>query len=290
MARRRQSPITWLMPLGTLVQFALPRWFVLPLARLAGALAFRLSHRQRRRVIENQRHLLGPAAGEQEVRRSARRVFTNLATNYADLLRAPVLRRRVTNLARIDLRELDRVLAGGRGCILVTAHIGNWDLAGVCVTALGYPLSAVIEPIPAGWSRTFNRYRSTMNLETVPMNDRDAIARALSAARVFTIVADRDLTGRGLLCPAFDARRSFPRGPAAYALRYRLPLVIGYLVLNPEPGRPPYVGLIEPEVEFKPTGDMSRDIDELTRTIAARLNRVLALYPDQWLVFRANWQ
>lgn len=278
------------MPLGTLLQFMLPRWSVIPLARLAGLLAFRFNHRLRARMLETQRHLLGPEADEPAVRRSAQRAFIHLAMNYADLLRAPVLRRRVTRLAQGEIGELDRVLARGRGCVLVTAHVGNWDLAGIYLTALGYPLAALVEPVPAGWSRTFNRYRSLMNLDAISMHDRDGIARALARRPVFTLVADRDLTGRGLLCPAFDSRRSYPRGPAAYALRHRMPLVIGYFVFRPEPGRPPYLGVIEPEIEFTPTGDLTRDVDELTWIVAARINRVLARYPDQWLVFRGGWQ
>jgi lauroyl/myristoyl acyltransferase len=66
MAARRKSPITWLMPLGTLVQFMLPRWFLLPLARLAGILACRFDHRRRAGATENCRHILGPDADSAE--------------------------------------------------------------------------------------------------------------------------------------------------------------------------------------------------------------------------------
>ncbi|HDR00138.1 MAG TPA: hypothetical protein ENN51_07650 [candidate division WOR-3 bacterium] len=286
----RQSPVTWLMPLGTLIQFALPRWFILPLVRLIGGLSFRWAGRRRELTIANQRRLLGPTADEREVLASARRVFVHLAMNYADLLRVPVFKRRVTSLARTDFRGLDRALESGRGCILVTAHLGNWDLAGVYVTACGYPLSAVVEPVPAGWSRTFNRYRSQTNLETISMRDREGMTRALTSNRVFTLVADRDLTGRGLPCPAFGATRSYPRGPAAYALRHDLPVVIGYFVFAQTRGHPPYIAVTEPPLGFRPSGDMSRDIDDLTRTIAARLNELIARYHDQWLVFRAGWK
>ena len=158
------------------------------------------------------------------------------------------------------------------------------------VTACGYPLSAVVEPVPAGWSRTFNRYRSQTNLETISMRDHEGMNRALTSGRVFTLVADRDLTGRGLPCPAFGATRSYPRGPAAYALRHNLPVVIGYFVFNHEPGRPPYLAATQPPLDFRPTGEMNRDIEELTRLIAARLNQAIARYPDQWLVFRAGWK
>ncbi len=292
-SRVRPSPLTWLFPLLTAVQFCLPRWFLLPLARLGGRIAARLNRRKLDRLVENCRHILGPGTPEPVVARTARESFIHIATSYFDMLRLPVLRHRAVRMGEIDaesLGNLDRALAPGRGAILVTAHIGNWDFAGAFLTALGYPLSAVVEPIPAGWTRTFNRYRSATDMETIPIPERRTMKRAIERRRVLTLVADRDLTGRGVLCPAFDARRAFPRGPAAYSLKYRLPVVVGHFVHQRGPGRPPYVGRIGPALEFSPTGSTDDDIVRFTRIIAGELNRIIARHPDQWLVFRADWQ
>ncbi len=289
MATRRKSHITWLMPLATAAQFFLPRWLLLPVVHLAGILAYRFNHGQRNRLIENYRHIFGPDAPKELLKRTARQAFINLAIGYMDLLRTPVLKKRVTSLADFDLTHLDKVLAKGKGVVLVTGHLGNWDLAGVFMTAQGYPLSAVVEPIPAGWTKTFNRYRSVTNMETIPIPDRRAITSAIHRHRLLTLVADRDLTGHGILCPSFDAYRSFPKGPAAYALKHRLPILIGYFVFQNRPGHPPYTGIVEPPLQFEPSGSLSADIDNFTRLIASHLNRIISRYPDQWLVFRAGW-
>jgi KDO2-lipid IV(A) lauroyltransferase len=278
------------MPVATITQFMLPRWVVVRIALLVGRLAWHLNRRQRERLLQNLRHVLGPAADEAAIRRHGRQAFANFAVNYADLLRIPVLRKRLAGIGDFEPVVLDRVMAQGRGYVLVTAHLGNWDLAGAFLAARGYPISAVVEPIPRGWTRTFNRYRSATNLEAIPIPERERTARALERRRLLALVADRDLTGRGLACPAFDAVRSFPRGPAVYALRYGVPVVLGYCVFQHRPGRPPYLGVVEPPFEFSPSGDMTADIDDLTRIIAERLNRLIAEYPDQWLVFKAGWQ
>ena len=277
------------MPLGTLVQFMLPRWFFVPLARLAGILLCRLDHRRRAGVIDNCRHILGSGADPAEVQAIVRRTFIHLAVNYLDLLRMPVLKRRVTRLVAADTGPLDRALARGRGAIMVTAHIGNWDLAGVYLTALGYRLSAVTEPIPAGWSKTFNRYRGVVGMETIPLTNRSAMVRALRRNRVFTLVADRDLTRNGVRCPAFDAHRYFPKGPAAYSLKYDVPIIIGHMLFDHRPGRPPYRARMDPPIEYEPVGDRKQDIRNLTLVVARRLNELIGQHPDQWLVFRADW-
>lgn len=277
------------MPIGTLLQFFLPRWSLEPIARLAGWVVWRTSRSRREQLTENARRIVGPAATETVISRTVLRTFQHLVMNYLDLLRVPVLRSRIVRLAEFNPQVLDAALAKGRGLVLVTAHVGNWDLAGCLLAALGYPTTAVIEPIPRGWSRTFNRYRRSTSMETIPMTDRHAIARALEQKRLLALVADRDLTGRGLRLPAFGAMRSYPRGPAAYALRYNVPIVVGWLVFQDSPGQPPYRAVVEPPIEFRPTGNTGADIDELTKILAERLNRLIATYPDQWPVFRAGW-
>ncbi|MBM3316209.1 lysophospholipid acyltransferase family protein, partial [candidate division WOR-3 bacterium] len=167
---------------------------------------------------------------------------------------------------------------------------GNWDLGGVFLSAREVPISAVVEPIPRGWTATVNRYRGALAMETIPIPDHRAIGRALERRRLLVLVADRDLTGRGIVLPAFGARRSYPRGPAVYALRYGTPVVVGCFVSQDRPGRPPYVATVEPPIEFTPSGDFDTDVPALTGIIARRLNALIARYPDQWLVFNAGWQ
>lgn len=284
------SYITLLMPLGTILQFFVPRWLALLFAHLGGRIAYRFNPSRRKLLLENCRHILGPDIPRKLLERTARQTFINLAINYADLMRTPVLKKGVIKLVEFDPTYMNRTLAQKKGAILVTAHIGNWDLAGVFMAALGYPLSAVVEQIPRGWTKTFNRYRCATNMETIPISDLRAMTRAIHHRRILTLVADRDLTKHGILCPAFDARRSFPKGPAAYSLKYKIPLVIGYFVAQNKPGHPPYLSVIDPQLQFKPTGQLHADIASFTRLIASRLNEIIRSYPDQWFVFQTGWQ
>lgn len=290
--RGRVSHVTWLMPLGTMLQFMLPRWVAIRLARIAGLLQFHLNPRLRRALLENYRHILKGRDRCEHIG-CARRAVTHLVVNTVDLLRTPVLRRRTLGLAEFAPHALDnlrRALSGRTGAILVTAHIGNWDLAGVILTSLGYPVSAAVEPIPAGWTTTFNRYRSVSYLETIPTSDRRGLAQAIARRRILALVADRDLTGNGVSCPAFGVTRAFPKGPAAYALKYSLPIIVGQMVAQRRPGHPPYLIEIDEPLWLRPTDDTEVDIVRGTRLVAERLNRMIAQFPDQWLVFRAEWQ
>ena len=242
------------MPLGAALQTLMPRWLALRIAWLLLAVAFPFLKEQRRVLADNARRIFGRELTPGEGDAYARRVLRNYATCMADLLRAPQMSRRRT-LHRIvphgSFREqLDRLLAGGKPGILVTGHVGNWDLAGVLVAYHGYPIVAVFERITRGMSDVFNRFRGTSGMELVAMGDREAMERAIASGKLFVLVADRDLKGSGLELPWFSGRRKFPRGAAAFALRYNVPIVIGYMVLEPGDAGHRYRAQVEPTIEF----------------------------------------
>jgi Kdo2-lipid IVA lauroyltransferase/acyltransferase len=287
--RERRAAITWLMPLGTLVQFMLPRWVMVRVAQVAGTIAYLSNRRGREKFMDNCRHVMGAGTPEPELRAVARRLFIHLVTNYLDLLSVPAIKRRVTNLVEFDSRGVDEMMAEGRGIVVVTGHIGNHDLAGVYMAAKGYPMSAVYEPVPGGWADTFNRYRGATAMETIPVSDRRSMARALLKHRLLALVSDRDITGNGTLCPAFDSYRYYPKGAAAYALRLNIPILVAACLFQYKPGRPPYY-MYYRRIRFTPTGDMNADVPAFTAEIAAALNGIIKEHPDQWLVFNGAWQ
>jgi KDO2-lipid IV(A) lauroyltransferase len=287
--KERRAAVTWLMPLGTIIQFMLPRWAIVRIARVAGALAYHLDRKGRERFTENCRHILAPGTPESEIAATARRLFFHYVLNILDLLRVPVMKHRVTRLVEFDPQAVDKMVAQNRGVLVVTGHIGNYDLAGVYMAAKGYPMSAVVEPVPGGWAETYNRYRSATAMETIPIPDRRAMIRALRHHRLLALVSDRDLTGNGILCPAFDSYRYYPKGAAAYSLRFKAPMVVAALLFQHKPGRRPYRLVYKP-VEFTPTGDVDANVTAFTHLMAAELNELIRLHPDQWLVFRGAWQ
>jgi len=290
MANKDISYVTWIMPLGTLVQFFLPRWLILPVLRFAGRVAFAFNRRQRERALANLRHVLGPDAPTDELRRAARRQLEYLVIGYLDLLRAPVLKRRVPSLVEWERDRLTALLGSPRSGVLITGHCGNWDLAGAFLSACGYHLSAVVEEVPRGWTETFDRYRSLNGMETIPMSRLKTMSDALKRGRWLTLVADRDFTGAGIPCRSFDAVRPFPKGPAAFSLLSGKPIAYIHLLFADRPGRPPYRLLCGELPGFAAIGDRRKDVAAYTREVARHLDGVVAEYPDQWLAFNAGWQ
>jgi KDO2-lipid IV(A) lauroyltransferase len=290
---RRQIQF-YLMPLGGLLQSFIPRWLALRIAWLLVWLAFPFLKSQRRVIAENFRYILGRELKRGEGDAFARRVMRNYATCMADLLRSPQLCRRRT-LDRLvpfreNIEELDRRLAGGKPLILVTGHCGNWDLAGIYLAYLGYPIVAVFERITRGMSDVFNRFRGTSGMGLIGLDERRQMTRAIESGKLFVLVGDRDLRGNGQELPWFSGRRTFPRGAAAFSLRYNVPIVIGYLVLEPGDSGCRYRAVVEPVTDFRPSGDHGADVEALTAQVVQRLERVVAKYSEQWFVFQPKWR
>jgi KDO2-lipid IV(A) lauroyltransferase len=283
----------YLMPLGELLQSFIPRWLALRIAWFGMWLAFPFLKGQRRVIAENFRHILGRELKPGEGDAIARRVQRNYATCMADLLRSPQLcrRRSLDRLVpfRENIEELDRRLAGGKSLILVTGHCGNWDLAGIYLAYLGYPIVAVFERITRGMSDVFNRFRGTSGMELIGLDERRRMTRAIESGKLFVLVGDRDLRGNGQELPWFSGRRTFPRGAAAFSLRYNVPIVIGCMVLEPGDPRQRYRARVEPVVEFRPSGDLDSDVEALTALVTKELEQVVARYPEQWFVFQPHW-
>ncbi len=279
-----------LMSLATLLQFLFPRWFSIQIAKILGIISFYILKRQRERICKNLTHILDLSDDSDKLKFYAKRTFINYSICLADLLRAPLLtKNQLLSMVKFDRKNFDRVLNKEKGLVLCTAHIGNWDLAGIFMSKLGYELAAVVEPIPQGFTEAMNRYRGLGGMELIPFTDKNNMDKALEQRKILVLLADRDLTYRGFELPTFKAKRSFPKGPAAFAIKYQVPIMLGYLLLNPKHGRP-YLGLIEPEINFTETGNFKQDVYNLTLIIAQRINQLIAKYPDQWFVFKADWR
>lgn len=261
----------------------------------AGAALGRLAYRPlgiRRDVVESQIAAAFPGLRGRELDAIARGAFEHLGrVTVETALLSRVDPAWVLELfAGVDGWDtVERLLAQGRGLIMVTGHLGNWELGGAYIAARGVPLDVVVRrmgnPLFDGY---LTRTRSRLGMTVV--RDRDAVRRTPRTLRSGGAVAFlTDQAGLNLastFVPFFGRPAKTPRGPAVFALRLEAPMVFGTALRLPD-GR---YRLSFEEVQVERTGDREKDVDELTANYTRILERWVRKAPEQYFWQHRRWK
>jgi len=138
---------------------------------------------------------------DHHVRALAQESFDNFALTFADFLRlGHAGRARLsTDLEVHGTEHLEAARASGRGVILLSAHLGNWELGAAWLAERGTRLHLAARPHPSRWvERFYARRRAAWGVQRLPGRPlwRDAAA-ALRRHEWVALMADRQAAGRG---------------------------------------------------------------------------------------------
>jgi KDO2-lipid IV(A) lauroyltransferase len=188
--------------------------------------------RIRANVAYNLSLLPGGPAGEREVAAHTQRTMRNFARVVAEFLYLP--RFNPENIGRLvdmeSFADLKRTMAG-RPAILVTAHLGNWELAAVAIAMSGVDLHVVVYDHPdPRVARLFRRHRAAKGLKMMPVKQAGrSVIKVLRAASV-GVVGDRDYSGHGTEATFLGVRVSVPSAYAGLALSMKVPVIAGFCI------------------------------------------------------------
>jgi phosphatidylinositol dimannoside acyltransferase len=270
----------------------LPRGIGLPAAQAYFRLLYEQSSAQRDVVAANLSRVLGHPPESRLVQDATRECFKLYGRYWYETFSLRTMPpEEVDRRFSIEgLENVDRALEQGRGTVLTLPHMGNWDAAGHWLCIKGYRMTAVAEELkPRSVFELFLRHRRALGMGIVPLstsaNVGSRLVELLRQNEILTLVADRDLTGRGVVVEMFGAPRRMPAGPAYLALATETPLSVCAVFTTPS-GWHTKIG---PPVEIDRTGVMREDVAALTKVIAAGFERYIASSPADWHMFQPAW-
>jgi len=272
------------------VVIALPEALAHALFRFIADLAFITVGEHRRRAIEHLR-IAFPDMSHERARLIAKRTTRNPARNAVEFIRFPTLsKERILAMVTIEGREIvEEIAREGRGAIALTAHLGNWELFGAAVSALGLKMTAVARRIY--YNRFEDLLRATRRRAGVHVAYRDeprSLLRALRDGRFLGILGDMDIVKLDSVYVEFFGRLALtPVGPVALALRTGRPLVPAFIVRDE---RGAHKIIIQPPLHLVRTGDTQKDLLINTMRATAIIERMVRQYPDQWVWMHRRWQ
>jgi KDO2-lipid IV(A) lauroyltransferase len=266
---------------------SLPPRVVDALARGVAALAFALGIR--RRVTLNNLARAFPGRSELERRTRGRAAYANMARVVTDALRtlgAP----REQLLAEVqvdDFGPVERALAGGRGLLVATAHLGSWELFGAAM-AQRVPLHAVVRPLRGGLNARLVEARERAGLRLIPERGAfKAMVAALKRNEVVAMLVDQAIGGKhALFVPFFGRPAATTPALSMAALRTGAPTLV--VVALREGGRLRF--RVEGPIELPDSGDQQRDLWEHTARFTAAIERIIRDVPEQWLWLHRRWK
>ncbi|MFO7535732.1 MAG: lysophospholipid acyltransferase family protein [Kiritimatiellia bacterium] len=268
----------------------LPRRFCYYIALRMADTFYRSDVRARRAVRANMRRVtghMGQKLSRFDVELLVRRVFQGFAKYLVDFFSFSHMTREETErLVEFENRgQLEKVRALNRGALLVTAHHGNWELAGAVLVSLGYSITAVAQPQEQKkLNNLFMSYRRKRGIHVVPLGLTVVrqLMEALGRGEFVGLLADRDYTPRNHPIDFFGAPASLPIGPAWISSHYKVPILPGFLLRKEDDS---FV------MKFYPILNAAGDQDEAT--IQAELRDVLqdgiSRDPSQWFMFEDLW-
>ena len=189
----------------------------------------------------------------------------------------------------VNAHYLEEAIALGRGVVVLSAHYGAWEIAGLAVMALVPNVTTVARPLDNQLlERDLVRIRALTGAEVV---DRQRAARpllkALQQKGVVVLLPDQAVQPReGILVPFLGRPAWTTDAPAKMALRQESAIVFGFCI----PGTTGHRLEFEEPIRVDQLSDDEKNAEALTTRINDVISRRIAARPELWLWMHDRWK
>ena len=270
----------------------MPRGAARRVGQAIGALAFAGLSRLRR-TGERNLELAFPEASLGWRRQTLRGVYRSLGWQLAEFCQ---MRRYTPQNTRLFLRyqgleHFEQAEARGRGVLIVTGHLGAWELSSYYHSVTGHPMSMVIRRLDNYRVDGFvNRIRCLHGNQVLHKDDfARGLLGAMRRGQSVGILMDTNMTPpQGVFVPFFGRPACTASGLARLAQKTGAAVLPGFLLWHGDEQK--YVLHFYPEIEIRSTGDNEADAVENTARCTAAIEQVIRAYPEQWLWVHRRWK
>lgn len=248
--------------------------------------------RIRRSTVDGNLAVAFPDRSVKWRRRVARRVFPHIGREAVMLLRllgmSPGEVRSRTVMEGFD--AVTEAAEGGQGVLILTGHLGNWEVGGGAAAARGLPLDVVVKaqrnPLV---DRRLTQSREALGMRVIERRQAPKeVLRSLRRGRAVAMVADQDARSGGVFVDFFDRPASTARGPGLFAARTECPTFLA--TCERLPGvRGRYRVTFEP-MEVRQEPDRDTFVEAFTREYMKRMEVAVRRTPEQYFWVHRRWK
>ena len=267
----------------------LPRKVGYLIARLVADIIYTLSPALRAAIADNLRHILGSEAADAMLRRAVRGVLTNAAKNYFDLIKMPHMKLDdiESRIAVHGWHNLEDALKKGQGVILVTAHLGSFDIAAQILAVRSIKTTILVEPLePPSLLRHVTALRERNGVAFVPAQPGvlEVLIQCLRRGEAVLFACDRNIAKNGLKSNLFGEETTLPAAAVRIAMRTGAAVVPAF---NLRRGDDQYDVYFEPAIDVIPVGNGA--VAKNMAQVANAMEKYIRSCPEQWVVLSRIW-
>ena len=279
-----------LYKIGATMALIVPPRIGYTIATLIVYFKYPFSYRERHEIVENLKLVL-PGTDVKTLISYSRKIFINFSKYLVDFFRfKKVDLKYIEEHVEIVHRDyIDEALKKGKGAIILSAHLGSWELGGAVMGLLGYSFNAIVLSHEDKLVNNFFVSQRQMKNEKVISID-FALRKCFSALaknELLAIVGDKDYAKTGVVVKFFGKDTLLPKGPAIFNLKMGAAIIPGFTIRASGDN---FKLVFEKPIEYSPSGDFEADVKNFTELCGKALEKAIRQYPTQWYCFRRFWK
>lgn len=269
----------------------LPRSPGLWLFGAAGRMAFLFPNREKTRTLEHLRLIFGGTWTEDKIRRTGRMVYASLGRNLFDAVKLSRCSATTFNaiVRHDDLAGFKKAFEAGKGVIVITAHVGCFELLLHFFARHGFKSFAIGQrSFDHRLDRLIRAIRSGEDIDYMDRTESPRkIIRWLQEGKAFGVLIDQDTRVDGVFAQFLGRQAYTPSGPVRMAMRFKIPAIVATTARQPDNTHYVYLSRI---LEFVDTGDFEKDLTANVQLANDLICGTIMRFPEQWVWMHRRWK
>ena len=259
----------------------IPRRIAIFCAKKTGTI-ISIIYPKRKKVAFKNLKIAFPQKSYKEIEYIIKRTYQHYMVLIIDFLRQKKI-----NLFKISIdSNTKRILSSNQGLIMMTAHIGNWEM--ILPILNKYKKTSAIVKIQknTGGDKFVSQLRNFENIRLLPMgSSKRNMIKALNNKEVLALASDQNAGEKGSQIMFFGKKASIPKGAAYFYYKTKCPIAIGFCILKKD-----YTYEFKLE-EIKPTINILDEslFTEINSIYCKKLENIIKKHPEQYFWFHKKW-
>jgi Kdo2-lipid IVA lauroyltransferase/acyltransferase len=281
--------LIWLLRFIRLFACSIPYTAGVWAGGVLGSFAYYALLRERKRTINHLTRVFGNKSS-QWIARTARNCFKHLGKSLLEvMLMTPRRAAEIVDFAGENC--IKDALSRGRGVIVVTGHIGNWELMGHAAAARNYPMSVIAAPLePEQINDMIVGLRARLGVRTILRSRPGAakeLIRVFKENRLLGLLIDQDTDVDGAFVDFMGFPAWTPTAAASMAVKFDAPVLFATIMRR---GNNRHVATVEGPLELVKSGNAEQDVLINTAMFTKKLETCIRACPEQWVWMHRRWR